>query len=317
MKKIQRVAVIGAGSMGPGIAQLFAQAGFAVRITDARQDCLAAAFRQILENLKAFVKFGILAQNEAEASISRIEPAETIRRAVDGAGFVTECVTEQIHIKRMVFEELDAHASPNAILASNTSSLDLEKISAKVKRKSRLIVTHYFNPPHIIPIVEVVPTAHTNPAITKKTCLLLSKMGKLPVCLEKARPGFLVNRIQSAMMREALSLLEAGIASAGEIDTAVRGTIGFRLAAVGPLAIMDFGGLDVWDKVLRNVLPGLNNGAVPPDILRRKVKKGQLGVKSGRGFYPWGTGKGVSRSRVALRMRDEAYLKLLKLFYAK
>lgn len=317
MKKNHRVAVIGAGRMGPGIAQLFAQAGYAVRLTDARQECLTEAFRQILENLKAFVKFGMLAQNEAEAAISRIEPAETIRRAVDGAGFVTECVTEQMHIKQMVFEELDGYVSPTAILASNTSSLDLNKISVKVKRKSRLIVTHYFNPPHIIPVVEVVPTAHTSPAITKKTCLLLSKMGKQPVCLKKKRPGFLVNRIQSAMMREVLSLLEDGVASTEDIDIAVRGTIGFRLAAVGPLAIMDFGGLDVWDKVLRNVLPGLSNGAVPPDILRRKVKKGQLGVKSGRGFYSWGTGKGVSRSRVALRMRDEAYLKLLKLFYAK
>ncbi|MGH9726632.1 MAG: 3-hydroxyacyl-CoA dehydrogenase family protein, partial [Candidatus Acidiferrales bacterium] len=315
MNRIGRVAVIGAGSMGHGIAQLFAQAGFAVRITDARQDSLAAALRQVRENLKAFVKFGILSPSEAKAAISRIEPAETIRRAVQGAGFVTECVTEQMHIKQSVFEELDAHASANAILASNTSSLNLEKISAKVKHKSRLIVTHYFNPPHIIPVVEVIPTAHTNPIVTKKTCSLLSKMGKLPVRLKKAPPGFLVNRIQSAMMREALSLLDAGVACAEEIDCAVRGTIGFRLAAVGPLAIMDFGGLDVWEKVLRNVLPGLNNGIEPPEVLRRKVKKGHLGVKSGRGFYSWGGGSGASRSSAALRKRDEAYLHLLKLFY--
>lgn len=317
MKRNQRIAVIGAGSMGPGIAQLFAQAGFLVRITDARQDCLETGLRLIRENLKTFVKFDILLQSEAEAVMSRIEPAETIRHAVEGAGLVTECVTEQAHIKRLVFEELDAHAPSNAILASNTSSLDLEKISAKVKRKSRLIVTHYFNPPHIIPVVEVVPTAHTNPAITKKTCLLLSKMGKLPVCLKHAPPGFLVNRIQSAMMREALSLLEAGVASAEEIDCAVRGTIGFRLAAVGPFAIMDFGGLDVWEKVLRNVLPELNHKVVPPAILLRNVKEGNLGVKSERGFYSWGTGKSASRSRAALRIRDEAYLKLLKLFYVK
>ncbi len=317
MKTVQRTAVIGAGSMGHGIAQLFAQAGIAVRITDARQAGLVAGMGRIRRNLKALVKLEVLKKREADAAFSLIEPVATIRLAVEGADYVTECVTESMRLKQAVFEELDACTAPNAILASNTSSLSLADIGAQAKRKSRLIVTHYFNPPHIIPIVEVAPASFTDPSVIKTTCALLLRIGKRPVCLKKVLPGFLVNRIQCAIVREVLSILDQGVASAEEIDSAVRGTIGFRLAAVGPLAVMDFGGLDVWHEVLRNVLPSLSGCIEPPEILRQKVKNGDWGVKSGRGFYDWGHGTGASHSVTALRKRDEAYAHLLKLFYTR
>lgn len=315
MSEIRRAAVIGAGLMGHGLAQLFAQAGIPVRLTDNEPERLKAGVHQIEENLKTFVQHEILTAQKADEALARISPVGTVREAVKDADFVTECVTEDLALKQRIFEELDRTAPPEAILASNTSSLVLAEIGARVKRMSRLIVTHYFNPPHIVPIVEIVPSPFTDPVLTDKTCALMTRLGKTPLRLKKALPGFLVNRVQSALAREALSLLEQEVASVEEIDKAIRGVIGFRLAAVGPLEVMDFGGLDTWLAASHNLTAQISSRTGPPAILAEKVARGELGVKSGRGFYDWGGGITSPLCAAKIRRRDEAYLSLLKLFY--
>jgi 3-hydroxybutyryl-CoA dehydrogenase len=315
VRSIRRAAVIGAGLMGQGIAQLFGRAGIPVYVTDSRPDRLVEGLRQIRRDLKASVKGGLLEEDSADTAVSLIKPVRTIQEAAEDADFVTECITESLRLKQRVFEELEASAPANAIFATNTSSLSLSDIGRNVRRKSRLIVTHYFNPPHVVPIVEVVPSRHTNPVVTDTVCKLLSQLGKRPVLLKKAKQGFLINRVQCAIAREVLSLLEEGVVDPEEMDVALMGTIGFRLCASGPLKIMDFGGLDVWLEMMRNVVPDLSNRRSAPEILRRKVAAGGLGLKSGKGFYDWSPGRTTRGCAALLKKRDEAYFTLLKLFY--
>jgi 3-hydroxybutyryl-CoA dehydrogenase len=317
MNEIRCAAVIGAGLMGHGIAQLFAQAQIPVYLTDSQPESLEAGLRHVATNLKKLVSHGFLKEHEADEIHSRVMPVSTIQEAVKDADFVTECVTEDLALKQNLFEELEELSPPWAILASNTSSLILSEIGARVKQKSRMIVTHYFNPPHIIPTVEIVPSDFTDPAVTETTRGLITRMGKFPICLKKALPGFLVNRVQAAIVREVLSILEDDFTTAEEMDQALRGSIGFRMAAVGPLEVMDFGGLDTWLELTSNLLPTLNNRTDPPAILVEKVTRGDLGVKSGRGFYDWGGGYTSSTFAERARTRDDTFLDMLRTLYAK
>ena len=314
MMEVRRAAVVGAGIMGHSIAQLFAQAGIPVCLTDSEPARLAEAQRRIAGNLSLFVEHGLLARNQAIESLQRVATAN-LHDAVSKADFVTECVTENLGLKQTLFEELDRIAPAHAIFASNTSSLPLAKIGQKVKNKSRLIVTHYFNPPHIVPIVEVAPFESTSPEVTQVTLDLMVRLGQQPVHLKKSLPGFLVNRVQSALVREVLSLLEQDVASIEDIDKAVRGVIGFRLAAVGPLEVMDFGGLDTWLTVARNLFPEISSQTDAPTLLLTKVAKGELGMKSGQGFYKWHAEDDSSCTTEKVRERDERLLNLLKLLY--
>jgi len=317
MAQIHRAAVIGAGIMGHGIAQLFAQAKVPVCLMDNQPDRLTEARQRIAGNLNLFVEQGVLSQDAADEARELIAVSGSLQDAIKGADFVTECVAEDLRLKQSIFEELDRTAPTHAILATNTSSLPVDDIGIRVKDKSRLLVTHYFNPPHIVPIVEVVPGPWTDPAAVKMTLALMRRLGKLPVCLKKSLPGFVVNRVQAAMAREVLSLLDQEVATAEEIDLAVRGVIGFRLASLGPLEVMDFGGLDTWLEVTRNLFPEISGQTDVPSLLLEKVEKGEFGIKSGRGFYEWKEGHGPASLAGKIRQRNKTFLQMLQLLYSK
>lgn len=285
--KVEKVAVIGAGTMGCGIAQAFAHGGCEVRITDSDSQVLASARSKIERRLDAMVLHGVLSDAEANEVRELIVPVELLSDAVGNSEFVTECVPEILELKQQIFFQIESCTPKGVVLASNTSSLSLSDIGLMVCDKSRLIITHYFNPAHILPAVEVVPARSTSPQTVARTLSLLGQIGKTPVLLRRDIPGFIVNRIQAAMVREALFLLEEQVATPAELDLAIRGSIGARLAVLGPFEVMDFGGLDVWMEVLRNLLPQLSNATFPTSLFTDNLLRGRLGAKSGHGFYEW------------------------------
>jgi 3-hydroxybutyryl-CoA dehydrogenase len=307
------VAVLGLGTMGHGIAQAFAAAGYPVRGYDDEPRARASLHERVRQNLADFVAAGLTAEEDIEPILSRITVADTEGDALRGAWFVTEAVREDLPTKQELFARIEAHVSDEAILASNSSTFPMSQSATRMRRPERAIVTHWFNPPHIVPTVEIVPGPRTDPAVTERTVALLRQLGKLAIPIRQELPGFLVNRVQVAVMREVWDLLDRGVASAEEIDAAIRGSMGFRLAAAGPLQIHDFGGLDIQAAVFRNLAPEINSGTEVPETVQRLVDGGNYGPKTGRGFYEY-----PSDEVAAIRSeRDRKFLALLRMFYAR
>jgi len=273
--------------MGAGIAQVFAVGGCQVRITDNDADTLKALNRKIQQSLEAMSQASFISATEAKEACNRIIPMPELPGTLHDVQLVTECIVEKLPAKQEMFAQLERFAPVHAVLASNTSSLSLSEIGRHVKDKSRLIITHYFNPAQILPTVEVVASPATSAVVVDRVCRLLVSVGKVPIVLHQEIAGFIVNRIQAAMVREALFLLEQGITTADELDRAVRGSMGARLAVLGPFQVMDWGGLDIWAEVICNLFPKLSAQREVPSIVDEKVSQGHLGAKSGRGFYEW------------------------------
>jgi 3-hydroxybutyryl-CoA dehydrogenase len=305
------VAVLGLGTMGHGIAQTFALAGHDVRCWDDVPAARDGLVERVRGNLRAFVGAGLLPESSIAPVLSRLHVSRSEAEAVSGAGFVTEAVKEDLATKIELFARIEAVAPPDAILASNSSTFPISQSGARLNRPGRALVTHWFNPPHLVPLVEVVPGPATDEATTTATVALMKRLGKQPLRLRRELPGFLVNRIQVALMRETWDLLEQGIADADEIDAALRASVGFRLAAVGPLEVHDFGGLDIQSTAYRNLVGEIRSDTEVPTLVRRLVEAGHLGAKTGRGFqeYP--------PERIAQRQarRDRLFLELVKLLY--
>lgn len=311
MEKIKKISVIGAGIMGHGIAQSFLMGGYPVRMYDLREEILDGARSRIARSLEQFREAGLIAGKEIKRISRNVQLTCDLGQAVAGSDFIVEASPEDLGLKQNLFREIETLCSKKAILASNTSSLSLADIGRGIKDKKRLIITHWFNPPHIIPVVEVVRGLATSRPTLLATRRLLADIGKVPVTIEKEVPGFLVNRIQMAMLREILDLYEKGIASPSAIDEAVRGSLGFRLAVVGPLRTVDLGGADTWLKSARNLFPQINNSKAPPRALRSLVSRGHTGIKSGKGFFDYGGGSARAISE-EIRKRDRSLLRLLK-----
>ena len=214
-------------------------------------------------------------------------------------------------MKMSLFETLDGCCSSETILASNTSTLPISEFGKNVKRKERLVITHWFNPPHIIPTVEVVRGEETSEDVFQASFRLLQKIGKKPVRVLKPVPGFLINRIQSAMFREVLSLLEQGVAEPEDLDIGVTGSFGLRLAVIGPLATMDMGGLDLLYRGMKYLYPFLDRSTEVQRVLETKIEKGELGLKTGKGFFEYDRGE-VSALSSDAQARDRKLLRLLK-----
>ncbi|MSU51621.1 MAG: 3-hydroxyacyl-CoA dehydrogenase family protein [Opitutus sp.] len=305
------VAVLGLGTMGHGIAQTFAAAGYAVRCFDEHPAARGTTPARVRSNLHTFVQAGLLPPDRVEPIVARITVCDTEAEAVSEAFFVTEAVKEDLAVKRELFARLESLISPDAILASNSSTLPISQSGARLKYPGRAIVTHWFNPPHLVPLVEVVPGPKTDEVTTQTAMEVMKEIGKQPVRLRKEIPGFLVNRIQVAVMREVWDMLEREVASADDIDTAVRASIGFRLAAIGPLEVHDFGGLDIQTTVFRNLAPEIRSSLDLPAVVRALVEQGHLGTKTGRGFHEY------PPKRLAERQarRDSLFLELVKLLY--
>jgi 3-hydroxybutyryl-CoA dehydrogenase len=284
---IDRVAVIGAGLMGHGIAQVFARGGCSVMLYDVDANALSTALARIRSNLQLYVEMGLEDETSVEMILSRIGTTSNLRQAVEGAGFVTEAVFEDPDLKREVFKQIDAVVDEHAVMASNTSTLSMTGIANALPKGDRLLITHWFNPPHLIPVVEVLKTALTSEEAFNVTFAFLKRMGKEPVHVLKEVPGFLVNRIQTAMFREIIGLLEAGVASAEDIDKAVSGSFGLRLAVMGPLRVVDLGGVDLWYKGAKALYPVFDNSDQPQKLLTEMVEKGLHGKKTGKGFFDY------------------------------
>ena len=305
---INHVAVIGAGLMGHGIAQAFAQKGFRITLYDLSDHILEESLKKIESNLSVFAELGLIEQQTIQETFSRIEINTDLKDTVKKADFVIEAVPEDLELKRKVFKDIDRNTPDHTILASNTSMLQISEFGSEVLKKDKLIITHWFNPPYIVPVVEIVMGQKTSENTYQNTHSLLKKIGKKPIKVQKEIPGFLINRIQTAMFREVLSLLEKGIASAEDIDEAIKGSFGLRLSVIGVLETMDMAGLDLMFKGTKYLFNFIENSTEPPKILKEKVEKGELGIKTGKGFFTYGDAISSQKTQY----RDKKLLKILK-----
>lgn len=283
MGKNLQTAVIGTGLMGHGIALTLARAGQYVAITDPVPAARATVAGRIADSLR------LMGEDEGRitAILKKIEIFETLPGAVRNATFVFEAAPEKMALKQAIFAEVEAHAPADAVLASNTSVMPITEIMAGLRDKSRALGTHWWNPPHLIPLVEVIRTADTSAAAIAATMSLLSDAGKTPVRVEKDVPGFIGNRLQHALWREAVSLVERGICDAEAVDTVVKSCFGRRLAVLGPLENADLVGTDLTLDIHSTVLADLEHRPGPSPLLEKLVAEGKLGMKSGQGFRRW------------------------------
>lgn len=305
---IDHVAVIGAGLMGHGIAQVFAQAGYSVAIQDVKPDLVAAAVGNIASNLDLFVRSEILTAEVAKLAKGRLSSTTDLRTAVEKADLVVEAVFEDIDLKRQLFRDLDRLCQPRAILASNSSCLSIEEMASATTRADRVVAMHFWNPPHVLPLVEIAPASGTSKGTVEKARQILAAAGKKPVLLSRDTPGYIGNRLQFALVREAVSIVAQGIAKPEDVDTALRTGFGRRLGITGVFQTADLGGLDLFLAISRYLLPKLENSPEPPPLLEEKVRNGEFGVKSGKGFYDWT----VETIAAVKEVRDQELLRYLR-----
>lgn len=284
---VRTVALIGAGTMGPGMAAVFASHGFDVRLADIKPDVLERA-RGTVETVYAVLQQGeLLSAEQVAAARPRIAFVPDPIRALEGADFVVEAIPERADLKQQLFAEAERHVGPEAILASNTSGIPITELGRAVQRPERVVGMHWSNPPHLIPVIEVIRGARTGDAAVATTRRVVERLGMIPVVVRRDVPGFVENRILYAIMREALHLLEEGIASAEDIDTIVKWGIGYKLAVIGPLELLDVAGLDIYHSVASYLNADLSSRADVSPLVRQKVAAGELGIKTGRGLFAY------------------------------
>jgi len=282
---VSRVAVVGFGTMGTGIAQVFAQSGFEVVAVDVSEEVLRRGLETIASGpfgLRRLVERGRITEEQMRDILSRIKTTTNLAEAVSSADLVIEAVFEDLEVKRKVFREVDTYAPRHAVLASNTSTLSITALAAATSRPDKVVGMHFFNPPQVMKLVEIVRGLQTSDETVELVKGLAERLGKVPV-LCKDVPGFIANRIGIIGILEAIRLYEQGIASAKDIDTAMK--LGYNWP-MGPLELADFIGLDVLLNIAEVLYRETGSPAYhPPTILRRLVAAGHLGRKSGRGFY--------------------------------
>jgi 3-hydroxybutyryl-CoA dehydrogenase len=291
LEQVRTIAVIGAGTMGHGIAHVAAQMGADVRLFDAMAGAARAGVERIAKNLAKGVELGKLASADREATLARISTHDELAAACSDADCVIEAVPERIELKREIFEAIDRSAPAQALLATNTSSLPIAEIANAVRDGSRLVGMHFFNPVHVMKLVEVVRHARASADAVTLAIALAEKMGKTPITVMDS-PGFASSRLGIALGMEAIRMVEQGVASAADIDTAMKLGYGHPM---GPLELTDLVGLDVRLGIAEYLEGAIGPSFTPPRLLRDKVAAGKLGKKSGEGFYRWSPeGKRVS-----------------------
>lgn len=284
MKSIETVAVLGAGTMGHGIAQVAAAAGFATRLFDVRADAVTAGLAKVKANLDKGVSLGKVTAEVRDAALARLAGSSSLGEAVAGADLVIEAVPEDLELKRRLFAEVAAAAPGHVILGTNTSSLCVTQIAAAAPRPGRVLGTHFFNPPHLVTLLELVRAEQTEPEVLEAVRAAGVRMGREIIVVTDS-PGFASSRLGLALGLEAMRMLEQGVASAEEIDKAMK--LGYK-HPMGPLELTDLVGLDVRLSIAEYLHKELGGEQFrPPQILRRLVRAGKLGKKSGQGFYRW------------------------------
>jgi len=291
-----RIAVIGAGLMGHGIAQVFAVAGHDVTITDAAANLLNTVKDRIATNLREL--------GEDESAAASVRPCNDLAEAVRGADHVVEAVSENLALKQKLFADIERYVRPDTILASNTSVIPITSIMQGLAVRERALGTHWWNPPFLVPLVEVIETQWTSPDTVARTMQLHEAANKKPAHVKKDVPGFIGNRLQHALWREAISLVENGICDAETVDAVIKASFGRRLPVLGPLENADLVGTDLTLAIHNVVLPAIDSRPRPSPYLEALVAEGKLGFKSGEGFRKWSAGE-----QAALRAKVVQHLK--------
>ena len=283
---IQQIAVIGAGLMGHGIAQEFAFAGYQVHLHDVNQAQVDAGIERIRDNLQLFVENDLARPDQIDETLNRIHGSTQLTVAGE-ADFVIEAVIENLPLKQEVFRQLDQICPPHTILASNTTAQMPSQIGVFTQRQDKILNTHYFNPPYLIPLVELIRSPKTSDETLQVAYDLMVKIGKTPAIIQKEVPGFVGPRLQAAVIREAFSIVERGIASAEDVDLVVRNSFGRRLSVAGPFQVFELAGWDLVLAAFEELYKDLNSSSEINPLLREMVEDNKLGVKSGEGFYEW------------------------------
>lgn len=302
---MKKIGVIGAGTMGFGISFYFSMKGIRTHVVDVSEEQIEIAQEKFSTYFQLFKEVGYpleISYEEAKSLISYSTKLED----VNDADLIIESATEHLETKQQIFKSLDELTKPNAILTSNTSSLKLSDIAIHVeKHRQQLLLTHFFNPAQIVPLVELLALEETNPEVMHQVKTFFESIDKTPIIVQKEVPGLVANRIQVAIAREALSLLDDGVVSKEDLEKTLYDGPGFRFSASGLLKIIDFGGLDVWSIVLQNLQREIESSEREYDCLNTLVVNNQLGVKTGKGFFEY-PGKGFDEY---VLQRDSELLK--------
>lgn len=298
MSSKERIAVVGAGLMGHGVAQVFAVAGHGVNVYDVNAEALTTLRERIARNL---VDLGL-----DPAAAARVHGVSELGEAVAQADVVIEAGPENLEWKRKLFEQLQLLSPAHALLASNTSVIPITQIMQGLRTGHRAMGTHWWNPPYLVPLVEVIKTPQTDAALAQRMFDLLAAVGKTPAMVEKDVPGFIGNRLQHALWREAVALVADGVCDAETVDTVVKASFGRRLPVLGPLENADLVGTDLTLAIHQTVLPAIDATPGPSPYLKQLVASGRLGMKSGEGFRRW-----TPAQQAELRARVLAHLKAM------
>lgn len=284
IERIQRVAIVGAGYMGTGIAQRLAAAGVTVTVTDATPELAEAGRDRALRDVARDVEGGLLPAGTTETVAENLTAAATLEDAASEADFVEEVVPEVLDIKRDVLARISAAARPEAIIGSNTSTIPVRRMADAVAGPERFLVVHWSNPAHLVPGVELVVGEHTDRGVLGPVKELLARADWVGAVVGDA-PGFVLNRLQYALVREALLLVDEGHATAADVDTVLRTTLGFRMPFIPPIAMLDMAGLDVYEKCFGLLQAELGDRFSAPTVLTEAVADGRHGMKNGRGLF--------------------------------
>jgi len=306
---ISRVAIIGAGTMGAGMGLCFAHAGYDVILQDIFDDQIAKALDRIEKSHKVFIEENIFSEESAKAATEKISVTGSLEEALGGVQFVLEAIPEDLKLKQAFFSKMEAFCATDTILATNTSGLSIASIASVCIRPERVAGMHWVNPPELVPLVEVIRGEKTADETVDLIFGIAEKLGKMPIIIQKEMPGFAMNRLQFAALREALHLVEAGVLTPEDADKAMSYGVGFRYPWLGPLRTADLGGLDVFHSVASYLFRDLNAMDTPPESLNRLVEDGKLGIKTGKGFYDYEK----ESSEEILRKRDLYFLRQWKL----
>ena len=280
LSNIKTIGIIGAGLMGHGIAVQFASNGFKVILNDVSEKTLASSIKNIETTSNQ-------ANLDTNKILGLIETEHSLDKTASNSDFVVEAVFEDLDVKTAIFDKLDFICSKDIVIASNTSSFKASQLSINCKFPERVIVANWWNPPHILPLIEVVKGPQVSDETSNTTMNLFQAIGKSPVLLQKESLGFIGNRMQFALLREAISIVENGIATPKEVDEVVKNSFGRRLALAGPFQVFDAAGWDTILAIANQLFPDLESTSAEPDLITNMVKNNKLGMKSGEGFYNW------------------------------